>query len=88
MGLGFVSRSPKRDRPPPPTNDLSGELGQNDEDADDSFKIISPHNHIFSSETSSLKSEIPSVLFRGSVDVRDDSPNGVVSWRWLSEEAG
>ena len=55
--------SEKRDRPPPPTNDLSGELGQNDEDADDSFKIISPHKHIFSSETSSLKSEIPSVLF-------------------------
>ena len=48
-----------------------------------------PHyNHIFSSEASSLKSEIPSVLFRGSVDVRDDSPNGVVRWRWLSEEAG
>ena len=32
--------------------------------------------------------QIPSGLFWGSVDVRDGSPNGVVSWRWLSEEAG
>ena len=43
MGLGLVSRE-EGSTPPPPTNDLSGELGQNDEDPDDSSFLVNPQN--------------------------------------------
>ena len=43
MGLGLVS-SEEGSTSPPPTNDLSRELGQNDEDADDSSKFANPLN--------------------------------------------
>ena len=46
---------------PPPTNDLSGELGQNDEDPDDSSFLVNPQNVkdlIISSAQRNSKSKI------------------------------